>query len=533
MRRNVLLFVVALSAALHYSLMPVDHRGRNTWLPGKWAEWIDMHDWWLNFAAFAILAGVIVFAMGARRPALYRMLVAVAAGSLLAVGIETAQMRIPGRNPDPADLHATLWGTMAGGGLAFLHRGRRIRASTVGSGCPARICFVDQTGQLGGAELMLLDLAEAFRERCEVILLQDGPFRAALERRGVSCTIQALDGAAAAVVKDSGWRGAIQALPGLWRVVHQLTMRFRDVDLIYTNTAKALLAGGLAARWANRPLIHHLHDIVDAGHFSAVNRWLLVLASNWGAERVIANSEATARAFVEAGGRESLLCVIPNGFDPERFAAPDQAITGRLRAEWDAADHSVFAITGRLTPWKGQDVFLEALAQTPGAFGVIAGAALFTPEDQAFEDRLRRRAAEKDLAGRVAFLGFREDIAELMHAADVVVHCSTRAEPFGRVIVEAQLCGKPVIAAGAGGAAEIVAHQETGWLVRPGEVEALREAMAWMVAHPRERAEFGSRGRAVAVKRYSLANVVQRTSAEVDEVAAKAGKKIFKITNQS
>jgi glycosyltransferase involved in cell wall biosynthesis len=533
MRRNLLLFGAALFAALHYALMPVDNRGRNSWLPVQWAIWVDYHDWWLNFAAFAILAGVIVFAMGVRRPAVYRMLVAVAAGSLLAIGIETAQLRIPGRTPDPADLHATLWGTMAGGAVAFLHRARRIRTSTMGSGTPARICFVDQTGQLGGAELMLLDLAEAFRDRCEVILLQDGPFRAALERRGVSCTIQALDGAAAAVVKDSGWRGSIQALPGLLRVVHQLKTRFRDVDLIYTNTAKALLAGGLAARWANRPLIHHLHDIVDAGHFSATNRWLLVQASNWGAERVIANSEATARAFVNAGGRVSLLSVIPNGFDPERFAAPDQAITDRQRAAWSGGGRTIFAVTGRLTPWKGQDVFLEALAQTPGAFGVIAGAALFTPEDQAFEDRLRCRAAEKDLAGRVAFLGFREDIAELMHAADVVVHCSTRAEPFGRVIVEAQLCGKPVIAAGAGGAAEIVEHRETGWLVRPGEVESLREAMAWMVSHPRERRELGSSGRDVAVKRYSLANVVQRTSAEVDEVAVKAGKKIFKFANQS
>jgi glycosyltransferase involved in cell wall biosynthesis/VanZ family protein len=499
-----------LLAGLAYALNPVGNRGRNTWLPGKWAEWIDQHDWGLNFLAFALLAAAIVVALGRRRPALYRMLLAAAAGVLLAAGIETAQLRIPGRNADPEDLWAAGFGAAVGGFVAFFHGKRQVRVQTARSGTPARICFVDQTGQLGGAELMLLDLAAAFRDRCEVVLFQDGPFREELETRGVACHVEPLAAAAARIEKSAKWSSGLAAIPGVIAATFALGRRFRDADLAYTNTAKALLVGALAARLANRPLIHHLHDIVDAEHFSGFNRFLLIRTANWGAEQVIANSEATERAFVRAGGCAKRVRVIPNGFDLARFAGGAQG-AATVRAEWEVGNRIVFGVFGRLTEWKGQDLFLEALARTPEAMGVIVGAALFTEEDLGFEERLRRRAAEADLAGRVVFTGFRADVIALMRAVDVVVHCSRRAEPFGRVIVEAQLCGKPVIAAGAGGAAEIVQDGATGKLVRPDDVDALWEAMTWMRAHPEEREALGRRAEEEARERYDLSAVIRNT----------------------
>jgi len=132
--------------------MPVGQRGRNSWLPGKWAEWIDMHDWWLNFWAFVVLAGGMVAILGRTRPVWYQLLVAASAGALLAVAIETAQFSIPGRQPDPGDLTAALAGSFAGGCLAFFHRRRPERVGNVFAG-QERIAFLDQTGQLGGAEL--------------------------------------------------------------------------------------------------------------------------------------------------------------------------------------------------------------------------------------------------------------------------------------------------------------------------------------------------------------------------------------------
>ena len=90
---------------------------------------------------------------------------------------------------------------------------------------------------------------------------------------------------------------------------------------------------------------------------------------------------------------------------------------------------------------------------------------------------LKQQVADLGLSNRVHFLGFRSDIPQLMGACDVVAHTSTAPEPFGRVIIEGMLCGKPVIAANAGGATELVTHRETGWMVEPGDSQQLAKTV--------------------------------------------------------
>ncbi len=380
-----------------------------------------------------------------------------------------------------------------------------------------RTAFLDQSGQLGGAELMLLDIATRFGRRGETILFQEGPFAEALRGRGLTCHVEPLSERVAGQTREAGWMTALQAFPDLARQSGRLCERMGGFDVVYTNTPKALLLGMLAARRARVPLVHHLHDIIDGSHFSRLNRRLLVTAANR-AVRVIANSNATTEAFVDAGGQRDLVRVIPNGFEVSRFESPAVEETGALRTSLRISDSWAAGVIGRLAPWKGQAVFLSALAKQPDAHGVVVGSALFTEEDRAYEVSLRERAASADLDGRVRFLGFREDVVELMFAMDAIVHCSTSPEPFGRVIVEAMLCGKPVIAAAAGGAAEIVEDGVTGFLTPPGDVDALAERLAELQKHPDQAREMGERGRVVARERYELEAVLAQTEEVVREV---------------
>ena len=108
---------------------------------------------------------------------------------------------------------------------------------------------------------------------------------------------------------------------------------------------------------------------------------------------------------------------------------------------------------------------------------MLLGDALFTDEDRWYAQRLHSQAEEPALAGRIHFAGFQADTMPYFDMADVVVHASVFPEPFGRVIVEGMLAGKPVIAARAGGAAEIVKHEETGLLVAPGDARELAAAL--------------------------------------------------------
>src|SRR5205085_8086358 len=112
--------------------------------------------------------------------------------------------------------------------------------------------------------------------------------------------------------------------------------------------------------------------------------------------------------------------------------------------------------------WKGQEVFLDAAGrlaagrpELPVRFYVVGGPVYQTRGSQFSEGELRRLAAQRGLADRVGFVGFREDTAPVYRALDVVVHASTRPEPFGLTVVEAMACGRPVIVSRAGGAAEL------------------------------------------------------------------------------
>jgi glycosyltransferase involved in cell wall biosynthesis len=112
------------------------------------------------------------------------------------------------------------------------------------------------------------------------------------------------------------------------------------------------------------------------------------------------------------------------------------------------------------------------------------------------------------VADRAHFLGFRADVPELMRASDAVVHASVYPEPFGRVIVEGMLAGRPVIATRAGGVTEIV-DDDTGVLVPPNDAGALARAIESIAGDPGHAAAMAARGAARARKEFSIAAMVR------------------------
>lgn len=97
-----------------------------------------------------------------------------------------------------------------------------------------------------------------------------------------------------------------------------------------------------------------------------------------------------------------------------------------------------------------------------------------------------------------------------MSACDLVAHTSTAPEPFGRVVVEAMLCGRPVVAAAAGGIGELVEHDHTGWLVPPGEPSLLADAIANCRNQPLHAATIANQARHTASQRFHLNTINQQ-----------------------
>lgn len=379
-----------------------------------------------------------------------------------------------------------------------------------------RILFLDHVGVLGGGELSLLDIARHFSDEGRVLLFEDGPFRARLDAAGVAVDVAPAPASVRRVRRKGGALQALRSLPGLLKLTGTVARRARRYDLLYANSQKAFIVAALAGRWTRRPVVWHLRDLLTAAHFSGAHRRVVVgLANRW-TVRVLANSEATATAFVAAGGRADIVRVVHNGIAPDRFVAVDCAEVEALRDRLGLRGVPVVGVFSRLAAWKGQHVLLEAVAGLPGVHALLVGTALF--DEGAYAASLHRRAERPDLAGRIHFLGFREDIPALMHLVDIVAHTSTAPEPFGRVVVEGMLAGRPVVATRAGGVLEIIDDGQTGLLVAPGDAEALARALDALLSSPENARWMAAAGQAAAQDRFSLSRMLAEIEHALREV---------------
>ncbi|MGA0564329.1 glycosyltransferase [Ancylobacter sp. VNQ12] len=368
------------------------------------------------------------------------------------------------------------------------------------------VLFVDQAAEIGGAELSLIDIVRWRKGPQTVCLMQPGPFAERLREFSVPTVLVDASGILN-VRRDDGLAAAAGAIPALLRILRGFASHARRHDVVYANTMKAIVLAALSYPLHRRPVIWHLRDLLTAEHFSAGLRMCCSLLPAFAIRRVIANSQATAEAYRRIGGR-SPVEVVYNGIDPAAFDAIDAAeARARLLSETRlAGDRPIVGVFSRLARWKGQHVLVEALKSVPDLQAVIVGGALFG--EDAYEAQLRSDIAAAGLEDRVRLLGFRRDVPVLMKGVDIVAHTSTAAEPFGRVIIEGMLAGKPVVAMRAGGAVELIRDGETGVLVAPGDAGALAEALRQFLADPVEASRMAEQGASHARETFGVRDYV-------------------------
>jgi glycosyltransferase involved in cell wall biosynthesis len=335
---------------------------------------------------------------------------------------------------------------------------------------PIRVVVVDHVARMSGAEIATLRLVEALGSRVAVhaVLGEDGPLVAALQDAGARVTVLPLPPKVRDLRRDdtvgAGRRSALGASSNYAWQLARLLRRERP-DLVHTVSLKAALYGGLAGRLALRPVVWHVHDLVDETHLPGPTVRTVRRAARRLPRLVMANSAATLASL--PGAREGR--VVPNPVPEPRLSAAPAA--GRVRT---------VGMVGRIAPWKGQDVFLRAFSEAfpvpSRTRAVLAGVPLFGEE--AFAARLESLARALRIRDRVDFLGPVDDVDAVLADLDVLVHCSVLPEPFGQVIVEGMAAGVPVVAAAAGGPTEIVTDGLDGLLTSPGDVGDLAFALS-------------------------------------------------------
>ena len=290
----------------------------------------------------------------------------------------------------------------------------------------------------------------------------------------------------------------------------------RGVDLVHARSRAPAWSALLAARRMNVPLVTTFHGAYGLkGPFKRLYNSVMTRG-----DRVIANSEFIAeqiRTVYGVGMDEDAkrLITIPRGIDTTRFFSPAAVSAERiiqLANQWRLPDgQPVVMLPGRLTRWKGQAVMIEALREL-GRQDIIC---LLVGDDQGrtgYRQELEGMVRKFDLERVVRFAGNCSDMAAAYMLADVVVSASTDPEAFGRVAVEAQAMGRPVIATDHGGARETVQPGKTGWLVKPGDIHALAGALREALSIDADaRATMASAGRENVMQNFTVEGMRERT----------------------
>jgi glycosyltransferase involved in cell wall biosynthesis len=282
-----------------------------------------------------------------------------------------------------------------------------------------------------------------------------------------------------------------------------LARRMR-ADVIHSNGMKAHLLGGMAARLGRVPGVWHLRDFPPAGQTGR----LFARAACRLPRLVLAVSEAVARAVHPDDRGTPRVVTLYDPIDPRRFH-PGLS-SARFREELGIGPAiPLVGLVAHLTPWKGHELFLgmaRAVMDTgsPARFVVVGGPIYETNGHAGYADSLLRRASELGLADRVAFLGARTDVPEILTALDVLVHCPTAREPLGRVLVEAMAVGRPIVAARCGGIPEVVEDGVNGLLVEPDDVAGFASGVIRLLEDPTLRQRLGTAGRGCCEARFGV-----------------------------
>lgn len=260
-------------------------------------------------------------------------------------------------------------------------------------------------------------------------------------------------------------------------------------------------------------------------HERGINDWYTASAKYFAKrlDAVICISEAVRKNMHERGADFGNLTVIHNGLDPKVMnpgIAPDV-----LRAAFGIdRDAVVIGMIGNIKLWKGQDTLIHAIARVRKKFPLVRCLLVgdTSPYDREYEQTLHDLVALLGIDEHIVFTGFQPNVADFLMMFDLVVHASVLPEPFGRVILEAMACKKPVIGAHAGAIPEIVEEGKTGLTFPPGDSERLAEAIVDLIGDRERIRHFGDNGFTRLVNKFHIARNVEATQCLYERILGEA-----------
>jgi glycosyltransferase involved in cell wall biosynthesis len=278
-----------------------------------------------------------------------------------------------------------------------------------------------------------------------------------------------------------------------------ILMRQEKPDIVHTHSSKAGFIGRWAAWFAGVPFIVHTpHGHVFFGHFNPIMSGIFLLAEKVTAlitDCMVALTKGEQNDYVELSIiQPERIDIIHSGVNIDLYMETQVNIEKKKRSIGLHPQRLVVGTVGWLLPIKGPMLLLNAMIKIWQSLSDVQ-LVYVGKGDQ--EEVLKQQAMKMGVSEKVKYLGWRDDVNELMPLFDLFALPSLN-EGMGRVLVEAMAAGKAVVASNVGGIPDLVHHGQNGFLVEPGDVNGLSAAIEKLLADENLRREMGKRGQAMA-----------------------------------
>jgi glycosyltransferase involved in cell wall biosynthesis len=362
-----------------------------------------------------------------------------------------------------------------------------------------KVVFLNATGQLGGAERVLVCLLRALRSEVpdwslQVIVGDDGPLIPLLTGLGFAVELLQIPQR----LINFGEASSRNPLALLCALVAGLRYRKQlrgalfkhSPDITHTINFKMHLLAS-CARVPGSALCWHIHDFVSNRKLTRMLLRLLSLRP----DHIVAISESVARDMRAVSQAPERVRTVLNAVEIHHFTP-----AGPM---WPVGSDLSIGFIATFAYWKGHEVFLRAVASLPFSVRayIVGGPVYKTAGSQISIEEIQALVQSLGLDGRVIFTGFLEDTAPLLRSLDLLVHASTEPEPFGLTIAEGMSCGRAVVASLAGGVPEFLVPGENGLGHSPGDVAGLAHAMELLLSDPELRKRYGRAARETALSK--------------------------------
>jgi glycosyltransferase involved in cell wall biosynthesis len=387
--------------------------------------------------------------------------------------------------------------------------------------CAVNVLYVDHTSLVSGAQHALLDLLRGLPPRIvPTLMCPEGPL--AQKGRALGVGVRVFPGTAGSF-RLHPWhtpRTAGDIARSAFDV--RRTAEAIGADVVHANSIRAGLIVGAARRLGAPPTVVHVHDALPPSGPADVVRSVLRRT----ADAVITISDYTTDCYAANGSRDAIHML----HNPLDLVAFDPGLISKSVARETLGLPGAAPIVGmvaQITPWKGQDVAIKALARMrerrPDVRLLLVGEAKFVGQaarydNRSFEAWLHRLVRSQQLESRVEFWGERDDVATIIRALDVLVAPSW-AEPFGRSVIEAMALETAVIATSVGGPPEFIEDGVNGLVLPPRDVEAWAIALDGLLGDAPRRETIARRG-SLTASRFDLGGYVDRVVTVYDMVLA-------------